>query len=106
MPIVEIYDKPGVGRRLRVIKQEDLVRRGVRTEETPAGELVKLHHNFYSSRAADGYTPEPPPAPEPAPAPAPAPAPEPSPPPAPAPAPAPTPPAVRARTTAKPGGGK
>jgi hypothetical protein len=81
MPIVEIYDKPGVGRRLRIIKPEDLQRRGVRIGETP-GELVKLHHNFYSSRAADGYVAEAPPPIEP-PAPEPAPSPEPSPPPPP-----------------------
>jgi hypothetical protein len=45
MPIVAIYDKPRVGRRLKVVT----------AAQVTSLNLIKLHHNFYSARSADGY---------------------------------------------------
>lgn len=42
MPLVEVYDKPGFGRRIRKVLA------------AAAAGMVKLHSNFYSSRPSNG----------------------------------------------------
>lgn len=59
--IVEIYDVPGLGRRLRQISPEEAAER----------ELVEVNDHLYTSLPEFGYVEPPPPEPEPEPEPEP-----------------------------------